>query len=159
MKATSLSGTVGGALVGSGYGDRLSPTARVPAGTVALRVMGAPLRRTANLDWERSSLILSRGMVISPAMSLLKTMESPTPRRTVPVSWSPLVKTMTSGAGAAGAWAVAMAGSIGRHRIVDRTIRRFAAEAKRSGRIPLRRENKALRLLQRFCGMNKRRFL
>ena len=44
--------------------------------------------------------------MISPAMSLLKMMELPTPRSRVPVSWSPLVKTMTSGGGlGAGVWA------------------------------------------------------
>src|ERR1700733_15415878 len=144
---------VWGGVLGGVTVTALSPTARVPVG-MALRFTGAPLGRIANLDLERSSLTLARGMVISPAMSLLKTMESPTPRRTVPLSWSPLVKMTTSGAGGAGVWAVAMACSIGMHRIVDRTIRCFAAEAKRRGRIPLRRENKALRLLKRFCKMN-----
>ena len=43
--------------------------------------------------------------MISPAMSLLKVTVSPVPREEVPVSWSPLVKMMVSGAGAAGACA------------------------------------------------------
>jgi len=41
-------------------------------------------------------------MVISPAISLLKTTELPVPRSSVPVRRSPLVKTMTSGVGGGG---------------------------------------------------------
>src|ERR1035441_2803933 len=65
----------------------------------ATLVMGTSLRRTAKLPLVWSSLTLSSGTVISPAVSLLKTMELPAPRSKVPVSWSPLVKRMTSGAG------------------------------------------------------------
>ena len=65
----------------------------------AMLLMGASLRRTAKLPLVWSSLTLSSGTVISPAMSLLKTTELPAPRSSVPVSWSPLVKMMTSGSG------------------------------------------------------------
>src|SRR5579871_1261299 len=66
------------------------------------------LRRTAKLPEERSSFTLSSGTVISPATSLLKVIELPTPRSSVPESWSPLVKRITSGAGFCGPSATAL---------------------------------------------------
>ena len=69
----------------------------------------------------------------SPAMSLLKTTESPTPRSSVPVSWSPLVKTITSGAGLAGDWAAARGWRMARLDASKRGIRMVANELREPG--------------------------
>jgi hypothetical protein len=67
------------------------------------------LRRAnwAGLEPERSSLILSKGMVRVPAISLAKVMLPPEAPWSLPVSWSPFVKMRTSGVGlgASGFWA------------------------------------------------------
>jgi hypothetical protein len=57
------------------------------------------LPRTAKLPLAFIDLTLSSETVISPTASLLKTMEVATPRSNWPVSWSPLMKTTTSGGG------------------------------------------------------------
>src|SRR5215472_8455448 len=67
-----------------------------------LCVLGGPFLSMEKLPEERSSLILSKGIVSSPAMSLLKTTLPESARTRWPVSWSPLVKMRTSGWGLGG---------------------------------------------------------
>ena len=94
---------------------------RSPASTVSLPVAtlsfwlvprtGLPRRQHGEAPRRPQLLrIFASGTVISPAISLLKTMLSPTPRTSLPFNWSPLVKMRVSAAGAAGALVLRPAG-------------------------------------------------
>ena len=92
---------------------------------VSVRFTGTPFLSTANcagFSPERNSLILSKGMARAPAISDWKLSLPSAALTTCPVSWSPLVKISTSGAGGeglagAGVWAGTKGEIVARARI------------------------------------------